>query len=61
MSKHIKTKKGLEELLKRYEQHNAPEIWIIVIKKCIEQNISMDEVDYKLSSRNLKKLWKGLN
>jgi len=61
MSKHIETKEGLKELLKRYEEHNAPEYWVIVVKQCIEQNLAMDETDYNLTSRNLRKLWRGLN
>ena len=58
--KHIETKNGLIKLLKRYEDANAPEYWISVIKGCIKEDLAMDEDDYDNTPKELRKLWKGL-
>lgn len=60
MSKHIKTKEGLQELLKRYKEHNASNNWINVINYCIEQNVYLDNFDYRITPFRLRRLWKGL-
>ena len=44
--KRIETQKGLKTLLKRYEEANASEYWISVIKGCINEDLAMDEDDY---------------
>lgn len=65
MSHVIQTKKGLETLLKRYLEvgvtdQSYDDMWIATIKGCIEENLAMDEVDYKNTPAELKALWKGL-
>ena len=56
----IETQKGLKTLLKRYEEANASEYWISVIKGCINEDLAMDEDDYDNTPKELRKLWKGL-
>lgn len=58
--KRIETKKGLETLLKRYQEANADKVWILTIKGCIEEGLPMDEVDYENTPEELRKLWRGL-
>lgn len=60
LSKHIQTKKGLQELLRRYENAGAEQYWLDVIKGCIKDNLAMDEIDYDNTSTELRKLWRGL-
>lgn len=60
MNGHIKSKKGLKELLRRYQEAGIDGYWITVIKGCIEEGLAMDEWDYMNSPRDLQKLWKGL-
>lgn len=65
MAKYIQTKKGLTTLLKKYEEANASEYWLKVIKGCIDsldtnEPIYMDEIDYDNTPKELRKLWKGL-
>lgn len=62
---HIETKKGLQTLLKRYQEAGVtdeayPDRWISVIKGCIEEGLAMDEVDYENTPKELKPLWRGL-
>ena len=66
----IKSKAGLEELLKRYREagvdDNTKDIdgdkgfFITTIMGCIENGYAMDEVDYTNTPFELRKLWKGL-
>ena len=66
----IKSKAGLEELLKRYRDagvdDNTKDIdgdkgfFITTIMGCIENGYAMDEVDYIHTPFELRKLWKGL-
>ena len=56
----IKTIKGLQELLKRYAVAKANSEWLNTIKGCIENNLAMDELDYKNTPKELRLLWKGL-
>ena len=58
--KHIKTKKGLQTLLKRYEEAGASEYWLRVVSQCIEQDLAMDEDDYENTEPELRKCWRGL-
>ena len=58
--KHIETKRGLQILLKRYKEANAPQYWMDVIEDCIKEDLAMDEVDYENTPEELKPLWKGL-
>lgn len=69
--KHIETKKGLETLLTRYLENGVSDTtkdisnsyeakWISTIKNCIKNNLAMDEDDYENTSKELRKLWKGL-
>lgn len=58
--KHIETKRGLQILLKRYKEANAPQYWIDVIEGCIKEDLAMDEIDYENTPEELKPLWKGL-
>ncbi len=58
--KEIKTKKGLTELLNRYEKAKADPEWILTIKGCIKSGLAMDEIDYKNTPKKLKSLWRGL-
>jgi hypothetical protein len=66
MARHIESKKGLRELLKRMENEKGTskipdyENWIKVIEGCIEENLAMDEVDYENFPPQLRKLWRGL-
>jgi hypothetical protein len=57
---HIKTKKGLQELLRRYEEAKAPEEDKKVIEGCIKEGLAMDETDFENAEPRLRKLWKGL-
>lgn len=73
---HIETKKGLQTLLKRYQEAGVTDEtkdasgsyeahWITCIKQCIEsldtdEPIGMDEVDYENTPDELKPLWRGL-
>jgi len=56
----IETKKGLEELLRRYKKEGASEYWIKVIEGCIKEGLAMDEDDYDNTPKELRKLWMGL-
>lgn len=58
--KHIETKKGLKELLRRYEESGADEYWLMTIRGCIEEDLAMDETDYENTPKELRKLWRGL-
>jgi hypothetical protein len=58
--KHIETKKGLKELLRRYEEAGADEYWLMTIRGCIEEDLAMDEIDYENTPKELRKLWRGL-
>ena len=60
MEKRIETKKGLKELLKRYEEAKASNEWLNTIKGCIEEGLAMDEIDYENTPEELRKLWRGL-
>lgn len=65
MGRHIQTKKGLQTLLKRYEESGItdttyPDAWISVIKGCIKEGLAMDETDYENTPKQLRPLWKGL-
>lgn len=62
---YIETKKGLETLLKRYQEagvtdDSSIDRWISVIKGCIDESLAMDEVDYENTPIELKPLWRGL-
>lgn len=62
---YIETKKGLETLLKRYQDAGVtddtyPDRWITVITYCIEEGYAMDEVDWDNTPTELKPLWRGL-
>jgi hypothetical protein len=56
----IETKKGLQELLRRYKEVNASGYWIQVIEGCIKDGLAMDETDYENTPNSLRKLWRGL-
>ena len=56
----IRTKKGLEELLKRYQEAGAAKEEIETIKGCIAEGYAMDEVDFENAEPKLRRLWKGL-
>ena len=69
--RHISTKKGLETLLKRYQNNGVTDKtkdisngyeakWITCIKQCIEEGLAMDEVDYENTPLRLRPLWNGL-
>ena len=65
MARCIETKKGLETLLKRYQDAGVTDDysidrWITVIKGCIEEGLAMDEIDYENTPDELKPLWRGL-
>lgn len=66
MARYIETKKGLETLLKRYQEAGVTDEaypidkWISVIKGCIEEGLAMDEIDYENTPAELKPLWRGL-
>lgn len=60
MGKHIATKEGLQELLRRYQEAGADVMWLNTIQFCIIENLAMDEVIYKKSPTKLRKLWEGL-
>lgn len=60
MQKHIETKRGLQELLRRYKEANASGYWIQVIEGCIKEGLAMDETDYANTPNLLRKLWRGL-
>lgn len=62
---YIETKKGLETLLKRYQDAGvtddySTDRWITVIKGCIKEGLAMDEVDWENTPAELKPLWRGL-
>ena len=68
---YIKTKKGLETLLKRYQEAEVTDQtkdasggyeakWISTIKGCIEEGLAMDEVDWENTPVELRPLWRGL-
>ena len=62
---YIETKKGLETLLKRYQEAGVTDEysidrWISCIKGCIEEGLAMDEVDWENTPAELKPLWRGL-
>jgi len=63
---HIETKKGLQTLLKRYQEAGVTDEaypvdrWISVIKGCIKEGLAMDEIDYENTPKELKPLWRGL-
>ena len=65
------TKKGLETLLKRYQEAGVTDEkypvdrWITCITQCIEslngpEPLAMDEVDWENTPAELKPLWRGL-
>lgn len=66
----IKSKAGLEELLKRYREagvdDNTKDIngdkgfFITTILGCINKGYSLDEIDYTKTPFELRPLWKGL-
>lgn len=68
--KTIKTKVGLQELLRRYQLAGVTDDtenlqgekgnFITNIRKCIERGDSMDEIDYTQTPFELRHLWKGL-
>ena len=69
---HIETKKGLQTLLKRYQEAGVTDEtkdasggyeahWITCIKGCIKEGLAMDEVDYENTPKELKPLWRGLH
>lgn len=58
--KHIETKKGLQELLRRYKEAGETGYWIKTIEECIEEELAMDEVDYENTPKELRPLWRGL-
>lgn len=68
--KAIKSKAGLEELLRRYRlagvDDNTKDIngdkgfFITTIMGCIKNEYAMDEIDYTNTPFELRKLWKGL-
>ena len=60
--KHIETKKGLETLLKRYQEKGVKEwgYWYGVIKGCIDEGLAMDDIDYDNTPKELRECWKGL-
>ena len=58
--KRIETTKGLQTLLKRYEEANASEYWLNVVKGCIAEGLAMDEDDYNNTPQELKPLWNRL-
>ena len=65
MARYISTKKGLETLLKRYQEagvtdESSIDRWISCIKGCIEERLAMDEIDYENTPDELKPLWRGL-
>ena len=62
---YIETKKGLETLLKRYQEAGVADEysidrWISCIKGCIEEGLAMDEVDWENTPAELRPLWRGL-
>ncbi len=63
---YIETKKGLETLLKRYQEAGVTDEaypvdrWISVIKGCLKEGLAMDEVDFENTPKELKPLWRGL-
>ena len=69
--KEIRTKKGLETLLKRYQQAGVTDEtmdkdncyqaqWITTIKGCIKEGLAMDETDWENTPQELRPLWRGL-
>ena len=65
MERRIETKKGLQTLLKRYQDAGVTDEkyidrWISVIKGCIEEGLPMDETDWENTPKELRPLWKGL-
>ena len=66
MARFIESKKGLETLLKRYQEGGVTDEkypidkWISVIKGCIKEGLAMDEIDYENTPDELKPLWRGL-
>ena len=66
MERRIETKKGLETLLKRYQEAGVTDEsypvdrWISVIKGCIKEDLAMDETDWDNTPKELRPLWKGL-
>ena len=65
MARYISTKKGLETLLKRYQEagvsdESSIDRWISCIKGCIEEGLAMDEVDWENTPVELRPLWRGL-
>ena len=64
--KYIETKKGLQTLLKRYQEAGVTDEtypvdkWISCIQGCINEGLPMDEIDYENTPVELRKLWKGL-
>lgn len=66
----IKTKKGLEELLRRYQENGVDDntkdingdrgFFISTIMNCIKNEYAMDEIDYTKTPFELRHLWKGL-
>lgn len=76
MAKHIATKKGLQTLLKRYQEAGVTDqtkdatnsyqaYWITTIQGCIDslktpEPIAMDETDYENTPAELRPLWRGL-
>ena len=68
---YIETKKGLETLLKRYQEAGVTDQtkdasggyeakWISAIKGCIEEGLAMDEVDWENAPSWFRPLWRGL-
>lgn len=65
MARHIETKKGLRDLLKRMESLDKEnledyEYWHTCVVQCIEEGLAMDETDYENAPRWFRTLWGGL-
>lgn len=66
MAKHIESKTGLKELLKRMEDTKGAsknkdyDYWHTCVAQCIEEGLAMDETDYENAPEWFRKLWKGL-
>ena len=56
----IKTKKGLQELKKRYQEKGCEKYRLDVIDGCIKDGFAMDKLDYENTPKELRSCRKGL-
>lgn len=72
MTRHIESKAGLNTLLKRVKEYGQNAIrekdfnldefiyWRKVVEGCIDEGLTMDEVDYENAPSWFRPLWRGL-